>query len=177
VTATGLSAVLPTTTLVALAAPRVVTWCRRAGISASTYLMPLSYAAVLGGVLTVIGTSTNLVVSDLLVAAGGEPLGVFEITAAGLPIAFVGVVVLILIAPLLLGDRRGRDEERSRSDHAYTLAMRVEPGGPVARCRTRSCARCTACSSPGRASGRSGHRSSRDGARPGRRVLLRRRRR
>ena len=82
-----MSAVLPNTPLVALTAPRVVTWCRRAGVSASTYLMPLSYAAVLGGVLTVIGTSTNLVVSDLLVAGGDEPLGIFEITSVGLPVA------------------------------------------------------------------------------------------
>ena len=53
--ATGaLSAVLPNTPLVALAAPRVVTWCRRAGVSASPYLIPLSYAAVSGGVVTVI---------------------------------------------------------------------------------------------------------------------------
>ena len=44
--------------------------------------MPLSYAAVLGGVITVLGTSTNLVVSDLLVASGDEPLGVFEVTGA-----------------------------------------------------------------------------------------------
>ena len=81
----ALSAVLPNTPLVALAAPRVVTWCRRSGVSASPYLIPLSYAAVFGGVVTVIGTSTNLVVSDLLVAQGGDPLGVFEITGVGLP--------------------------------------------------------------------------------------------
>ena len=133
VTATAMSAVLPNTPLVALTAPRVVTWCRRAGVSASTYLMPLSYAAVLGGVLTVIGTSTNLVVSDLLVAAGGEPLGVFEITSVGLPIAAVGVLVLIVTAPRLLGNRSGREEDRApRREHTYTLAMRVEPGGEIA---------------------------------------------
>jgi di/tricarboxylate transporter len=131
-TATALSSVLPNTPLVALTAPRVVTWCRRAGVSASTYLMPLSYAAVLGGVLTVIGTSTNLVVSDLLVAAGGEPLGVFEITGVGLPIAAVGVLVLIATSPRLLGNRSRREDKRAPAEHAYTLAMRVEPGGSIA---------------------------------------------
>jgi di/tricarboxylate transporter len=131
-TATALSSVLPNTPLVALAAPRVVTWSRRAGVSASTYLMPLSYAAVLGGVLTVIGTSTNLVVSDLLVAAGGEPLGVFEITSVGLPIAAVGVLVLIVTAPRLLGKRGGRVEGRGPVEHTYTLAMRVVPDGAIA---------------------------------------------
>ena len=131
-TTTALSSVLPNTPLVALAAPRVVTWCRRAGVSASTYLMPLSYAAVLGGVLTVIGTSTNLVVSDLLVAAGGEPLGVFEITSVGVPIAAVGGLVLIVTAPWLLGKRDGREEGRPPLEHAYTLAMRVVPEGEIA---------------------------------------------
>ena len=113
-------------------APRVVTWCRRTGVSASTYLMPLSYAAVLGGVVTVIGTSTNLVVSDLLVAGGGEPLGVFEITSVGLPVAAVGVLVLIVTGPRLLGKRGGREEGRAPAEHTYTLAMRVLPDGAIA---------------------------------------------
>jgi di/tricarboxylate transporter len=131
-TTTALSSVLPNTPLVALAAPRVVTWCRRGGVSPSTYLMPLSYAAVLGGVVTVIGTSTNLVVSDLLVAAGGEPLGVFEITSVGLPVAAVGVLVLIVTAPRLLGKRGGREETQALVEHPYTLAMRVVPDGAIA---------------------------------------------
>mgnify|MGYP006897519483 CR=1 FL=1 len=66
--------------LVALVAPRLSVWARRNRVSASPYLMPLSFAAVLGGVVTVIGTSTNLVVSDLLSAQGEDALGIFEIT-------------------------------------------------------------------------------------------------
>ncbi|MEM9514636.1 MAG: SLC13 family permease [Actinomycetota bacterium] len=128
--AAGFSAVLPNTPLVALAAPRVVTWSRRTGRSPSTYLMPLSFAAVLGGVITVIGTSTNLVVSDLLVAAGGEPLDVFEITGAGLPVAIVGVLVLVASAPRLLGRRRPVEELDERAQR-YTMAMRVDGGGPL----------------------------------------------
>ena len=130
--ATGaLSAVLPNTPLVAPAAPRVVTWCRRAVVSASPYLIPLSYAAVLGGVVTVIGTSTNLVVSDLLVAEGGKPLGVFEITGVGLPVAAVGIVVLVLTAPRALRHRQGASSESSVSTQPYTIAMRVDAGGPL----------------------------------------------
>ncbi len=128
--AAGFSAVLPNTPLVALAAPRVVTWSRRTGRSPATYLMPLSFAAVLGGVITVIGTSTNLVVSDLLVAAGGEPLDVFEITGAGLPVAIVGVFVLVATAPRLLGRRRPVDELDERAQR-YTMAMRVDADGPL----------------------------------------------
>ncbi|MEO1056372.1 MAG: SLC13 family permease [Actinomycetota bacterium] len=128
--AAGFSAVLPNTPLVALAAPRVVTWSRRTGRSPATYLMPLSFAAVLGGVITVIGTSTNLVVSDLLVAAGGDPLDVFEITGAGLPVAIVGVLVLVATAPRLLGRRRPVDELDERAQR-YTMAMRVDAAGPL----------------------------------------------
>jgi di/tricarboxylate transporter len=130
-TTAALSAVLPNTPLVALAAPRVVTWSRRAGESAAPYLMPLSYAAVLGGVVTVIGTSTNLVVSDLLVAQGGDPLGVFEITGVGLPVAVIGVVVLVLTAPRLLRHRRSEPGVVERSAQPYTIALRVEADGPL----------------------------------------------
>ena len=54
------------------------------------YLMPLSFATILGGVVTVIGTSTNLVVSGLMVGCGMAPLGMFELTRVGLPVAVVG---------------------------------------------------------------------------------------
>jgi di/tricarboxylate transporter len=126
-----LSAVLPNTPLVALAAPRVVTWCRRAGLPASPYLMPLSYAAVLGGVVTVIGTSTNLVVSDLLVAGGGDPLGVFEITPVGLPVAVAGIVLLMLTAPRLLRHRAVAAASPGSAVQPYTIALRVDTGGPL----------------------------------------------
>jgi di/tricarboxylate transporter len=127
----ALSAVLPNTPLVALAAPRVVTWCRRSNTSASPYLIPLSYAAVFGGVVTVIGTSTNLVVSDLLVAQGGDPLGVFEITGVGLPVAAVGITVLVLTAPRLLRNRRAVGPGGVMVAQPYTIALRVDPGGPL----------------------------------------------
>jgi di/tricarboxylate transporter len=127
----SLSAILPNTPLVALAAPRVVTWCRRSGVSASPYLIPLSYAAVFGGVITVIGTSTNLVVSDLLVAQGGEPLGVFEITGVGLPVAAVGITVLVLTAPRLLRHRSSAALDADAAAQTYTIALRVNAGGPL----------------------------------------------
>jgi di/tricarboxylate transporter len=128
----AISAVLPNTPLVALAAPRVVTWCRRAGVSASPYLMPLSYAAVFGGVVTVIGTSTNLVVSDLLVSGGGAPLGVFEITSVGLPVAAIGIGVMVLTAPRLLRHREGSgDGVASDAVQPYTIALSVQPDGPL----------------------------------------------
>jgi di/tricarboxylate transporter len=126
-----LSAVLPNTPLVAIVAPRVVTWAKRTGRSASRYLMPLSFAAVLGGVVTVIGTSTNLVISDLLRATGDESLGVFEITPVGLPVALVGGLLLVLLAPVLLDHRSSSDDESVMSARRYTMAMMVVDHGAL----------------------------------------------
>jgi di/tricarboxylate transporter len=127
----ALSAIVPNTPLVALAAPRVVRWSRGAGRSASKLLMPLSYASILGGVVTVLGTSTNLVVSDALRRTDGEPLGVFEITRAGLPVAIVGVLVMSVTVPLLLRERTAAGDSMHATARAFQLQMLVEPDGPL----------------------------------------------
>ena len=72
------SSFLNNTPIVAMLAPQVSDWAERRGQSPSRYLMPLSFAAILGGVVTTIGTSTNLVISGLLEASGEAPLGMFE---------------------------------------------------------------------------------------------------
>lgn len=128
---TAVSAFVPNTPLVALATPRVVAWSRRSGQSASRYLMPLSFASILGGVVTLIGTSTNLIVSDFLVAAGQRPLGIFEVTPIGLIVAGVGVLVLVVLAPRILTDRRAVSEQLRESARQYMVALRVIRGGPL----------------------------------------------
>ena len=110
------SAFLNNTPIVAMLVPQVTEWARRTGQSPSRYLMPLSFAAILGGVVTLIGTSTNLVISGLLVAYGYEPLGMFEITRIGLPVALVGLLIVVVLAPMLLPDRKDvRDEDAVRA--------------------------------------------------------------
>lgn len=126
-----LSAVVPNTPLVSLAAPRVIRQARHTGRSASQLLMPLSFAGILGGIVTVLGTSTNLVVSDTLVRLGDEPLGIFEITAVGLPVAFVGVLVLSLTAPVLLRRRTTAGEAMRETARTFQLQMIVVPDGPI----------------------------------------------
>ncbi|CAN5326849.1 SLC13 family permease [soil metagenome] len=125
------SGFMPNTPLVAMFAPRVSAWARRAGRSPSRFLLPLSYASILGGVITLLGTSTNLVVSGLLDAAGEPRLGVFEITPVGLPIALIGVSVLVLVVPRLLRTRQGPDEDLA-SIREFTIEMVVAPGSPLA---------------------------------------------
>ena len=94
------SAFLNNTPIVAMAIPPVLSWCRRTGRSPSRFLMPVSFAAVVGGTITLIGTSTNLVVSGLMEDAGQEPMGLFEIGAVGLPLAIISVIVMVLVLNL-----------------------------------------------------------------------------
>lgn len=127
----AMSAFVPNTPLVAMTAPRLVRSCQRRGVSASRYLMPLSFASLLGGTITLIGTSTNLVVSDLLKQAGEEPLGMFEITAVGLPVAIVGVAVLVTIGTRLLPDRVAATANVDRRAREFQMAARVDRDGPL----------------------------------------------
>jgi di/tricarboxylate transporter len=126
--AAGGSGFVPNTPLVALLIPNIEQWARRSGISSSRLLMPLSFAAVLGGVITLLGTSTNLIVSGLLDDAGLEPFGVFSITPVGLPVALVGVTTLVILSPVLLRRRTtpGDDLPNARE---YTIDMVVTASG------------------------------------------------
>ncbi|MGA9276957.1 SLC13 family permease [Ilumatobacter sp.] len=127
----ALSAVVPNTPLIAMFAPRVVRWAQRTGNDASRFLLPLSFASILGGVVTLIGTSTNLVVSDLVQQSGEEPFGVFEITVVGLPVAIVGITVLSTIGARLLPRRTAADEDLGRRAREFQMAARVTPDGPL----------------------------------------------
>jgi di/tricarboxylate transporter len=127
----GGSAFIPNTPLVALMIPSIEQWSRRHGFSPSRVLMPLSYAAVLGGVITVLGTSTNLVVNGFLSDAGEEPFGVFTITPVGLPVALAGVVVLVLLGPVLL-PRRSTPVDDLGGGREYTIEMVVTAAGSLA---------------------------------------------
>jgi di/tricarboxylate transporter len=125
----GISAFINNTTLVAMTVPAVVDISARRNLPASRFLMPVSYAAILGGVVTAIGTSTNLTVSGLLTEAGMRPLGLFEPTAVGLPIALVGVAVLVLLAPRLLPDRTPVGGALAEGGRDFTVSMQVQPRG------------------------------------------------
>jgi di/tricarboxylate transporter len=125
------SSFIANTPLVAMLAPRVLGWCERTGRSASRYLMPLSYAVIFGGCITLVGTSTNLVVSGLLRDAGRRPLDVFEITPVGLPIALIGVALIVMLAPRLLPLRSSPNESLGAM-REFTVEMTVTHGSPLA---------------------------------------------
>jgi di/tricarboxylate transporter len=93
--------------------------------------MPLSFAAILGGMVTLIGTSTNLVMSGLLEASGREPLGMFELTRVGLPAALGGILLIVLLAPRLLPERRPPRQQAEEAARTFTVQMRVVQSGPL----------------------------------------------
>ena len=128
---TLLSGFLNNTTLVAMSVPPVVELSTRRRLPLSRFLIPVSYAAVLGGVVTAIGTSTNLTVSGLLVEAGMPPLRLFELAPVGLPIALLGTATIVLLASVLLPDRGTVDDPLDEQIREFTVAMRVVPGGPL----------------------------------------------
>jgi di/tricarboxylate transporter len=85
--------------------PYVYQWGKRRGIPPSKLLIPLSYAAILGGTTTLIGTSTNLIVSALAVKSGLKPLGLFDFLYAGFPALLAGVLYMVLFGHRLLPER------------------------------------------------------------------------
>ncbi|MFC6286923.1 SLC13 family permease [Nocardioides sp. GCM10027113] len=127
----GASAFLNNTPIVAMLIPQVTTWAQRRGVAVSKLLMPVSFAAILGGLITVIGTSTNLVVSGQMGSLGLREIGFFEIGLLGLPIALVGLAAVIALGPRVLPDRRSVRTEMEEEGRRFAVEMIVEPGGPV----------------------------------------------
>jgi di/tricarboxylate transporter len=124
------SAFLNNTPLVAMLMPVVMDWCKTVGIRPSKLLLPLSYIAILGGLCTLIGTSTNLVVDGLLRAGGYEGLGLFDISWVGVPCALVGVAYLLVVSQKLLPDRAA-DLAQPEDPRQYTVEMAVATSGPL----------------------------------------------
>lgn len=136
------SAFVLNTPLVAMLAPVVMDWCRRRGISPSRLMLPLSYLTIIGGVCTLIGTSTTLVINGELasldyddkpaaIAARIGELTFFEITAVGVPLSVLGVAYMLSVAPRLLPDRADLIEQFGERRREYLVEMHVEASCPL----------------------------------------------
>lgn len=104
------SAFVNNTAVVAILMPVMVSVSRELGMSASRLLMPLSFASMFGGVCTLIGTSTNLLVSSIADQHGFEPFGMFEFSALGLIFFAVGTAYMMTVGIRLTPERRGTEE-------------------------------------------------------------------
>jgi di/tricarboxylate transporter len=127
----ALSAFLNNAPIVAMMTPTVTDWARRSRLAASQFLIPLSYASILGSVTTIIGTSTILTVTGMVLDAGLEPWGFFEPAPVGLLIAAAGLVYLVFVAPRRLPIRVEATEELDDRSREYTASMRVTAGSPL----------------------------------------------
>ncbi len=125
----GFSAFLNNTPLVAVMIPYVHSWCKKNDISPSKFLIPLSYAAILGGSATLIGTSTNLIVNGLVVdqdiIPNLQPLKIFDFVAVGAPMIIIGWLYLMFFSDKLLPSRPDALTQFSMGNREYLLEAKV----------------------------------------------------
>ncbi|WP_321299123.1 SLC13 family permease [Marinifilum fragile] len=131
----GFSAFLNNTPLVAVMMPYVHSWSKRNNISPSKLLIPLSYAAILGGCITLIGTSTNLIVNgmvkDQTIVTGLESLSMFSFAYVGLPMMFIGAIYLLYVSKNLLPDKEDILGDFSENTRKYIVEAHVKPNSDL----------------------------------------------
>ncbi len=119
------SAFFNNTPIVAIFIPAIVGWAKKKNISPSKLLIPLSYAAILGGLCTLIGTSTNLVVHGLMLENGMEGFTFFEISKVGIPMAITGILLISFFGHRLLPDRKEPIAELGEKTREFVAEMKV----------------------------------------------------
>jgi len=129
------SAFLNNTPLVAVMMPYVHSWSKRNKISPSKLLIPLSYSAILGGCITLIGTSTNLIVNGMVVdqtiIPGLESLDMFDFASVGIPMMIIGSIYLLIVAKKWLPDNADTLDKFSENSRQYIVEAHVRPGSDL----------------------------------------------
>ena len=125
-----LSAFLNNTPMVAMSIPIVSEWCRRYQLSVSKLMMPLSYGAIVGGLCTLIGTSTNLVVNEMLFRSSGQRLAIFDLAWVGLPCTVAVIGATVFLSRWFLRDMSGRFSQFA-DVRQYIVEMQVPERSPL----------------------------------------------
>lgn len=125
------SAFLNNTPIVVIFIPHIKQWCRRVGLPLKKFLIPLSYAAILGGMCTLIGTSTNLVIHGLMLDAGYEGFSMFELGKVGGIIALAGIAYIVLFGDKRLpGDTTPQSSQQLSNDNYHIVEAVIGPRFP-----------------------------------------------
>ncbi len=119
------------TPVVVMFIPIMAAMAARLRKRASRYMMPLSFISILAGMTTLIGSSTNLLVNDVLVRTTEFELSFFSQFVPGMTLAAIGAAYIILLAPILLPEREGLETEINASGHQYIAQIRVTPNHPL----------------------------------------------
>ena len=125
------SAFINNTPIVAILIPYVYKWGKTNNINSSKLMIPLSFAAILGGTATLVGTSTNLLVNGLAMEYGLESLGVFDFTIVGLPLIFIGLIYLLIFGNKMLPNKTDPLEDFTESPRKYIAEVRVNPNSEL----------------------------------------------
>ena len=128
----SISAFLNNIPVVIIFIPIMQAIAQRYHVSSSKLLMPLSFVAVVGGMTTLVGSGTNLLVSQALTDNGYDKIGFFEFTLPGLVLALTGLLYVMVIAPKLLPSRKNLSHRlRERSDSYFLAELDVIAGSPL----------------------------------------------
>jgi di/tricarboxylate transporter len=123
----AISAFFNNTPIVAMFIPILSHWSRKSDHPASKLMIPLSYASILGGICTLIGTSTTLVVHGLMIENGMTGFSFFEISKVGVPIALSGLLAISFIGHKFLPDRKAPLVKLGENTREFVVEMKVEP--------------------------------------------------
>ncbi|MGD8245505.1 MAG: SLC13 family permease [Anaerolineae bacterium] len=131
IAASAMASFISNTAATAFFLPIVIGLARRAKLSPAKFLMPLAFASVLAGSVTLISTSTNIIVSSLLTKYDMPPMGMFELTLVGVPIAVVGIIYMLVFGHRLVPDRIPAEGAERFSVHLYLTEILILPGSSL----------------------------------------------
>ncbi len=126
-----LSAFINNTPVVVMMVPVIVSLCLRNRLSVSKILIPLSYFSILGGTMTLIGTSTNILVNELQIASGEPSFRMFTFAPMGAVAIAGGVLLIIALGDRLLPDRESAEGDQDMPAHAFFSQMLIPPGSAL----------------------------------------------